>query len=213
MFMHRIAWSLGTVGVFIAYHLLYRLDGGLSSSPSDREMSFRSFRPVYLIVKYSTAAVCFYSYWCAGSSTSLKPSTLLVRYAGIMLAVAGSGAAAFSKLSLGPSYSPCYASVVPPRLVASGPYRWVRHPLYASNLLAMMGLVLSSNSTIALLNFVVVFIYYVAASEKEERTLLAALPGYQAYRRRTGRFMPIISLRRRVRGQRPCAFAADRSDC
>jgi protein-S-isoprenylcysteine O-methyltransferase Ste14 len=79
------------------------------------------------------------------------------------------------------------------RLVTSGPYRWVRHPGYLSNLmcLAGMGLTLSSLVALALTALVVPLIVWRMGSEE---AMLAAEFGeeYRAYQQRTKRLIPLV---------------------
>ena len=66
----------------------------------------------------------------------------------------------------------------------SGPYRMVRHPGYAGNLLALPGIVLALDSTWTLIPVGVALIVAVIRTTLEDRTLQAELPGYQEYTRR-----------------------------
>jgi protein-S-isoprenylcysteine O-methyltransferase Ste14 len=96
-----------------------------------------------------------------------------------------------------------------PRFVhASGPYRYVRHPFYASYLLAYgaTALLLPGLTTLGLLGAMTV--YYAWAAAREERKFAASgvAAEYQDYRRRTGRFVP----RRRAAQQAPVTGAKAR---
>lgn len=63
----------------------------------------------------------------------------------------------------------------------SGPYRVVRHPGYAGNLLALPGLVLALNSTWTLIPVGVALVVAVIRTALEDRTLQEELPGYPEY--------------------------------
>lgn len=63
----------------------------------------------------------------------------------------------------------------------SGPYRFVRHPGYAGNTLALFGIVLALGSVWTLIPAVVATGIAVIRTELEDRTLVAELPGYQDY--------------------------------
>jgi protein-S-isoprenylcysteine O-methyltransferase Ste14 len=80
------------------------------------------------------------------------------------------------------------------RLVTSGPYRWVRHPLYTvgSSLFLSFGL-MADNWFIALLG-VLAFIAVAIRTPKEEANLIAKFGDeYRKYMKRTGRFLPKFS--------------------
>lgn len=83
------------------------------------------------------------------------------------------------------------------RVVHSGPYRWIRHPLYSSYLFIAVGLLLTTGNWLV---SGLVFSYFsaVAARSWKEEEMLSARLGedYAEYRRRTGRFLPKVILPR-----------------
>ena len=73
----------------------------------------------------------------------------------------------------------------------SGPYRIVRHPGYAGNILALPGIVLALGSVWALIPAVVALIIAVIRTALEDQTLQEELPGYRDYAQRVCyRLMP-----------------------
>jgi protein-S-isoprenylcysteine O-methyltransferase Ste14 len=66
----------------------------------------------------------------------------------------------------------------------SGPYRIVRHPGYAGNILPLLGIVLALGSLWTLIPAAVALIIAVIRTALEDRTLQEELPGYQEYARR-----------------------------
>ena len=66
----------------------------------------------------------------------------------------------------------------------SGPYRIVRHPGYAGNMLALPGMVLALSSTWTLIPAAVALIIAVIRTVLEDQTLQDELPGYRDYARR-----------------------------
>jgi protein-S-isoprenylcysteine O-methyltransferase Ste14 len=69
-------------------------------------------------------------------------------------------------------------------VVTSGPYRYVRHPMYAMMFLMWPGIALELGSWWALLPAAVIVIVFVIRTALEDRTLQAELPGYPAYAQR-----------------------------
>ena len=67
---------------------------------------------------------------------------------------------------------------------ASGPYRIVRHPGYAGNILPLLGIVLAFGSVWTLIPAAVALIIMVIRTELEDQTLHEELPGYREYARR-----------------------------
>jgi protein-S-isoprenylcysteine O-methyltransferase Ste14 len=66
----------------------------------------------------------------------------------------------------------------------TGPYRVVRHPGYAGNLLALPGMVLALSSTWVLIPAAVALIITVIRTALEDQTLQHELPGYRDYAQR-----------------------------
>jgi protein-S-isoprenylcysteine O-methyltransferase Ste14 len=66
----------------------------------------------------------------------------------------------------------------------SGPYRYVRHPGYAGNMLALPGMVLAFGSMWTLVPVAVALIIAVIRTVLEDQTLQDELPGYRDYARR-----------------------------
>jgi protein-S-isoprenylcysteine O-methyltransferase Ste14 len=70
-------------------------------------------------------------------------------------------------------------------VVTSGPYRYVRHPMYAMMFLMWPGTALALGSWLALIPAAVIVIVFVIRTVLEDRTLQAELPGYAEYAQRT----------------------------
>lgn len=76
-------------------------------------------------------------------------------------------------------------------LVTSGPYRWVRHPIYTAVMAAMAGIALRTRSLGPMLAAGGLVAFLAAKARWEERHLLAGFEGYAAYAARTPRFVAI----------------------
>ena len=78
------------------------------------------------------------------------------------------------------------------KLITNGPYRLVRHPMYSSMTVIVLGSgLLISNSLILLFTPVVIIVYYIR-SKKEETLLRAEFPEYNEYSRKTKMLIPGI---------------------
>lgn len=77
-------------------------------------------------------------------------------------------------------------------LITSGPYRYLRHPIYAAILLFMLtGIVANWTLTNALLSLAVIAAVLMRVIA-EERLLRARYPEYAEYSRRTKRLIPFV---------------------
>ena len=76
------------------------------------------------------------------------------------------------------------------RLVTHGPYRWIRHPMYAAILLVTLALVGEAFSYGRGTCWLILLADLVAKLSYEETVLRKAFPDYDRYRWRTWRLMP-----------------------
>ncbi|MGD1003041.1 MAG: isoprenylcysteine carboxylmethyltransferase family protein [Minisyncoccia bacterium] len=78
------------------------------------------------------------------------------------------------------------------KLVMSGAYAYVRHPIYAGAILALFGSALTG-SIVAVVLFIISIIFCLRRIHKEERAMLDLFPEqYPSYQARTKRLMPFV---------------------
>jgi protein-S-isoprenylcysteine O-methyltransferase Ste14 len=83
-----------------------------------------------------------------------------------------------------------------PELVTSGPYAFIRHPIYTGLILAMLGSAIGVNVFWAVL-LVPVGAYFALSARREETVMLQLFPEeYAAYMARTGMLAPRAFWRR-----------------
>lgn len=76
------------------------------------------------------------------------------------------------------------------RLIVTGPYRYVRHPMYVAVLLVALALVVAYGSALKALCLIALALVLRAKATLEEKALPALYPEYADYARRVGRFVP-----------------------
>jgi protein-S-isoprenylcysteine O-methyltransferase Ste14 len=76
-------------------------------------------------------------------------------------------------------------------VVQHGPYRFVRHPMYAARTVFILGVALMLGSWIALVPAALIALLLVLRTSLEDRMLTMELPGYRDYAKRVpGRLVP-----------------------
>jgi protein-S-isoprenylcysteine O-methyltransferase Ste14 len=85
-------------------------------------------------------------------------------------------------------------SIIPEarRLVTGGPYRFIRHPLYAAEILAALALVLARPGLWATLTLVPFVAVQMLRARFEEGLLARIFPEYRPYALRTRRLIPLV---------------------
>ena len=79
------------------------------------------------------------------------------------------------------------------RVVSTGPYRWVRHPMYALAIVFFAGTTLLLGSWYGLLGGAGLVVGVAGRAVAEERTLAEGLPGYREYMKRVRyRLIPYV---------------------
>jgi len=115
-----------------------------------------------------------------------------VRWLGILISYLCVAGEIWAAVSLGASYSPALRVAEERTVVTAGPYRWIRHPLYAFWLPAMAGWgVAAGNWSILVSGTVLILILMILRVPREEAMMLEGFgEAYSLYMTRTGRFVP-----------------------
>ena len=122
----------------------------------------------------------------------LAVHSLILAVIGAVLFACGIGLAVWARLHLGRNWGMPMTQRAEPELVTSGPYRFVRHPIYSGLLTAILGTALVNN-LLGLIVVAVLVAYFYYCGTVEERNLAAAFPAaYPEYRSRTKMLIPFL---------------------
>lgn len=114
------------------------------------------------------------------------------QWVGVWLCVAGIGFAVWARVYLGRNWGMPMSLRQGHELVTSGPYAYVRHPIYTGLMLAMIGSAVTEG-LLWLLLFAFYFAYFLVGARTEEKMMVAQFPdAYPAYRRRTKMLIPFV---------------------
>ncbi len=135
------------------------------------------------------------SAWFQGSVLNERfiPKAAWVKGLGLALAVSGALLACWSRHLLGRNWSSVVQLKHDHALIESGPYRYIRHPIYAGLLLAFLGTALKVGDWRGLIAVSVVLASFWRKLGIEERWLGEEFGhAYAAYKRRTKALVPGI---------------------
>ena len=131
--------------------------------------------------------------WMAWGELHLPAS---LRWAGAAGAVTGIALLTWMFRSLGNNITDTVVTRREHSLVTSGPYRWMRHPLYSFATFTFLSLSLVMASWIVALLILLAFVLLALRTSKEEEQLIERYgDSYREYIRQTGRFLPRLAKR------------------
>jgi protein-S-isoprenylcysteine O-methyltransferase Ste14 len=183
-------WVLaGCWAIFIIFWIV-------SAFRTKRTVSRGSFSPLAIVVRILIALGVFVvlssnSAWLSvhTSPVAAHPIRGLI---GDILAIIGVGCAIYSRVYLGSNWGMPMSVKENPELVTSGPYHYVRHPIYTGVLMAIL-----ASAFVSGFGWIVVFfaalIYFAFSAHKEEVLMLQTFPKiYPDYQKRTKKFIPFV---------------------
>lgn len=125
------------------------------------------------------------------SHLRLYPSIRWVEVLGLVLTVAGLAFAIWARAIIGGNWSGAVSVKVGHELIRTGPYRWVRHPIYSGITLALLGTAMGIGRTRGYLGVLLMYAGFKIKSRLEERVMRGVFgTEYDDYRRRTGAILP-----------------------
>lgn len=175
-----IYWTISAIGV----------KKNVSGSRSwESSALLRIVFAVLVIIILNTSL--FSGFWVGAENLAIFHN-VIAQVIGVILCVAGIGLAIWARRYLGRNWSGYPTMKVDHELVTSGPYRYVRHPIYTGMLTALLGssLVVGPAWLIAFIIFCVVFVWRIRV---EERYMMKLFPDqYPAYKARTKALIPFV---------------------
>lgn len=121
------------------------------------------------------------------------PDTLVVGLIGIVLTILGLGFSAYARIHLGRNWSSMVMIQEGHQLIRTGPYRFVRNPMYTGMLTAFIGLVLAIGIVAALAALVILILSLWLKIAAEEEILREEFgEEYEQYRQSVKALIPGI---------------------
>lgn len=177
-------WGLWVVSWFIA---------GVFAAPvksrPDRGQEIR-----YQVLTYAGAGLIFAAYAVFRDTSVLYEPGATLLWVCIGSQVIGLAFTWWARVHLGALWSVSVTRKHDHRVVESGPYAIVRHPIYTGLLLALLATAVAKGSVIAFAGFGLFAVSFVIKARLEERFLREELgPQYDAYAARVPMLVPFMS--------------------
>ncbi len=181
--IHTILWGIG-----IAYWIIKA--GG-------NKKTIRRVPPGPRLVALSLLVLAWYILLRSNrewTTRALLPQNDLTHMAGVALCAAGVAIAIWARYTLGRNWSGVPTVKENHELITSGPYRFVRHPIYTGILLATLASAFVATGRLGgLVFFLVLAVMLHFKSLIEEKFMVESFPqAYPEYRRRTKAIIPFV---------------------
>jgi protein-S-isoprenylcysteine O-methyltransferase Ste14 len=180
-----VAWI-----VFIAYWIVSAQK--LKSIKQREPRGERLIQLVFMVAAYFLMFNDQFSRgWLATRFVSASPT---IGEIGVALTVAGIAFAIWARWHLGENWSATVTLKEGHQLISSGPYRYIRHPIYTGMLLAFVGTALALGEYRALISVcIVLFAFYIKAKKEELFLTQEFGEKFREHSRRTGMFLPKLT--------------------
>jgi len=148
------------------------------------KLLFRLFALAYLVLP-----VYFITSWVDFAHI---PMPVWLRWAGLIVTCSGIGLFAWAHQALGLNWTAVLALSEKHALVTSGPYRYVRHPMYTAFFVIGFGfLFLSANLLVGVIYLGPLLLMYLSRFSAEEQMMIERFgERYRQYMKETGRILP-----------------------
>jgi len=176
--------------LWVAFYVLWMVWALRTKQVQSKEsIKSRIFHRIPTIAAFCLIFLRFPQGWWI--QNEVIPDNSWIEVLGVVLAIAGIAFAIWARAYLGGNWSSSVTVKVEHQLIQSGPYRWVRHPIYTGLLIALLGTAMELREIRGLLAVPVLYVGLKIKSMIEERTMMNTFgPQYEEYSRHTGAIVP-----------------------
>jgi protein-S-isoprenylcysteine O-methyltransferase Ste14 len=190
---HLLAYLWAAFGVYwIGTAVLKRSASKRAESTQSRESRF--YRPLRLLILALTFSLLFWQGIATGFlGARFVPFSSTVSAAGFAAALIGLAVALWARVRLGEYWSDKVVLQEGHRLIRSGPYAYMRHPIYSGVLLGVGGTALVLGEVRGIVAFVMLLVNYSIKAKREENILEHDFgEEFKLHREQTGFLFPKV---------------------
>jgi protein-S-isoprenylcysteine O-methyltransferase Ste14 len=178
---------LVAIVMWCLFSIYWEVEAKRASAAAVRES--RGSRLFHLVLLNAGQLLLFVS--VPGLTGRYLPQSVITLAIGLALETAGVAFAVWARRCLGREWSGNITIKVDHKLIRTGPYRWVRHPIYTGYLAMYAGTAIVSGEWHALLGLGLALVAYARKIPLEEANLLRGFGAdYAAYRGETKALIP-----------------------
>jgi protein-S-isoprenylcysteine O-methyltransferase Ste14 len=182
--------AIAAIHLAVSLQHAQRAEGGQRFFGPRMEGPFLAWGTLAFLLLYATT-VLVYLINPAWMTWAAPGSPVPLRWAGGPLMALGAALHLWGSHHLGTNLTVTISTTTGHRLVTSGPYRWVRHPLYTGGMLESLGVCLLLPNYAVAAGAVGFWGLVILRTKKEEAILFDTFgEAYRNYQAHTGRFLP-----------------------
>ncbi|HXT38684.1 MAG TPA: isoprenylcysteine carboxylmethyltransferase family protein [Candidatus Angelobacter sp.] len=157
-----------------------------------KESEPRSARFVHLALSFFVFVMTFSPWFHAGPlGWRVLPANRIAFAIGAVILVAGLGFAVWARIHLGQNWSATVTLKEGHRLIRTGPYRLVRHPIYTGIITGLAGTAVAFGELRGVIAVVLLTVVYLFKSRREERFMVKEFGDeYVQYQKEVGALLP-----------------------
>ncbi|HEV3245090.1 MAG TPA: isoprenylcysteine carboxylmethyltransferase family protein [Candidatus Paceibacterota bacterium] len=176
-----LAWAF-----FVVYWIVSAFDTKRYAERNTASWAMRLIIIVVVILLLNIPGV--QHYFVGAQATLLNPA---LQWLGVVFCVLGIALCIWARVHLGRNWGMPMTLKQDPELVTTGPYAYVRHPIYTGFILSALGSTLVS--VFWLVPFIFFSVYFIFSAKAEEKIMLKEFPKqYPDYMKRTNMLIPFI---------------------
>jgi protein-S-isoprenylcysteine O-methyltransferase Ste14 len=164
-----VAYSQIILGAWIVFMVFLYAPSLINRAPTDRRSSKYLARSLMVFLLAVILLVALEQFEPGVLFLRIIPDTATAGMSGVVLTIAGLGFSAYARIHLGRFWSSMVMIKVGHQLIRTGPYRFVRNPMYTGMLVALIGAAVAIGVLYAFagLGILVVGIWIKIVSEEE----------------------------------------------
>ena len=189
--MQIFLWIIG--GIWIAFLAWLFIPAMKGSIPAERESPWYMQRSLLILLLVIIFAFVIGRFDPGALSVNIIPNTVASGIAGIILTMAGLGFSGWARFNLGRYWSSMVMIKTGHQLIRTGPYRFVRNPMYTGILVAFLGAVIAIGELPAFFALAIGIISIWVKIKAEEELLLEKFgEEYTRYKQEVKAIIPFV---------------------